>query len=270
MGLVTVALDWPGFGQISLAALLFLCLAAALAGAIDAVVGGGGLINVPALLLVAPGGEPLFALATNKIASVVGTSAALRTYARQTTIDWSSALPMASAAFAGAVGGAAFAGALAPGVLNGVVLVAMIGVGLYTWRKPELGVAETSRFTRFAQIGVMALGGALIGFYDGLAGPGTGAFLVFLLVGVVGFAFLRASATAKVVNVATNLGALLYFIPAGKVLWGLGLVLAVCNLGGAVFGARLAVRRGSAFVRRVFLTVVVALVVSLGWKVALG
>ncbi|NUT99629.1 MAG: TSUP family transporter [Saccharothrix sp.] len=264
------ALDWPGFGEISLAALLFLCLAAALAGAVDAVVGGGGLIQLPALLLIAPGGQPLYALATNKIAAVVGTASAVTTYARQTTIDWSSALPMALAAFGGAVGGAAFAGALAPGVLNAVVLVALVGVGLYTWRKPELGAAETPRFARGVQIGVMALGGGLIGFYDGLAGPGTGAFLVFLLVGVVGFAFLRASATAKIVNVATNLGALLYFIPAGKVLWGLGLVLAVCNVAGAVFGARLAVRRGSAFVRRVFLTVVVALVVSLGWKAAVG
>ncbi|XVV05402.1 sulfite exporter TauE/SafE family protein [Actinosynnema sp. CA-248983] len=264
------ALDWPGFGEITVAGLLFLCLAAALAGAVDAVVGGGGLIQLPALLLIAPGGQPLYALATNKVAAVVGTASAVTTYARQTTIDWWSALPMALAAFGGAVGGAAFAGALAPGVLNGVVLVALVGVGLYTWRKPELGVAETPRFKRVAQISVMALGGAVIGFYDGLAGPGTGAFLVFLLVGVVGFAFLRASATAKIVNVATNLGALLYFIPAGKVLWGLGLVLAVCNVAGSVFGARLAVRRGSAFVRRVFLTVVVALVVSLGWKAALG
>ncbi|MEU5690485.1 TSUP family transporter [Actinosynnema sp. NPDC020468] len=267
---MTAALDWPGFGQVSLAALLFLCLAAALAGAVDAVVGGGGLIQVPALLLIAPGGEPLFALATNKIASVVGTAAAVRTYARQTGVEWRSAVPMALAAFAGAVGGAAFAGSLAPGVLNGVVLVALVGVGLYTWRKPDLGVDEAPRFGGVAQVVVMALGGAVIGFYDGLAGPGTGAFLVFLLVGLVGFAFLRASATAKVVNVATNCGALLYFVPAGKVLWGLGAVLAVCNLAGAVFGARLAVRKGSAFVRRVFLTVVVALVVSLGWKVAAG
>ncbi|MFD7654008.1 sulfite exporter TauE/SafE family protein [Actinosynnema sp. NPDC059797] len=267
---MTTALDWPGFGQISLAALLFLCLAAALAGAVDAVVGGGGLVQLPAMLLVAPGGQPLYALATNKVAAVVGTAAAVRTYAKETTIDWWAAVPMALAAFGGAVGGAAFAGALAPGVLNGVVLVALVGVGLYTWRKPELGVAEAPRFARAAQVGVMALGGAVIGFYDGLAGPGTGAFLVFLLVGVVGFAFLRASATAKIVNVATNLGALLYFIPAGKVLWGLGLVLAVCNLTGAVLGAKLAVRRGSSFVRRVFLTVVVALVVSLGWKAAVG
>ncbi|WP_199442591.1 TSUP family transporter [Umezawaea beigongshangensis] len=264
------ALDWPGFGHVSLAGLLFLCAAAALAGAVDAVVGGGGLIQLPAMLLLAPGGQPVYAMATSKVAAVVGTSAAVRTYTRQTTVDWRAAGPMAAAAFAGAVGGAAFANALPAAVLNAVVFGALLLVGLYTWRKPDLGTAETTRFQRRAEIAVMAVGGAAIGFWDGLAGPGTGAFLVFLLVGVVGFAFLRASATAKIVNVATNLGALLYFIPAGRVLWGLGIVLAVCNVTGAVFGARLAIRKGSGFVRRVFLTVVVALLVSLGWKIAAG
>jgi uncharacterized protein len=114
----------------------------------------------------------------------------------------------------------------------------------------------------------MTAGGAAIGFYDGLAGPGTGSFLVFLLVGLVGFAFLQASATAKVVNTATNLGALVFFLPAGVVLLGLGAVLAVANLTGAVVGARMAVERGSAFVRRVFLVVVAVLVLTLAVRLA--
>ncbi len=177
---------------------------------------------------------------------------------------------MAVAALAGSVAGAAFADALPSAVLNVVVLVALVGVGLYTWRKPELGAAEAPRFGRWAGRLAMAGGGAVIGFWDGLAGPGTGSFLVFLLVGLIGYAFLRASATAKIVNIATNLGALLFFIPAGKVLWGLGAVMACCNVTGSVLGARLALRRGSAFVRRVFLTVVVTLVLSLGWKLAAG
>jgi uncharacterized membrane protein YfcA len=109
----------------------------------------------------------------------------------------------------------------------------------------------------------MAAGGAAIGFYDGLAGPGTGSFLVFLLVGLVGFAFLEASATAKAVNTATNCGALVFFLPAGVVLLGLGAVLAVANLAGAVIGARVAVSRGSGFVRKVFLVVVAVLVLTL-------
>nr|BFF00515.1 sulfite exporter TauE/SafE family protein [Streptoalloteichus tenebrarius] len=254
----------------SLVGLLFLCVAAFAAGTVDAVVGGGGLIQLPALMLLSPGGHTIYSLATNKVASMVGTTAALRTYARSTRIEWRSALLMAAAALAGAIGGARVADRLAPGVLNGVVLVAMVGVGYYTWRRRELGAHEHSRFGRPQELALMVLGGAVMGFYDGMTGPGTGSFLVFMLVGLLGFAFLRASATAKIVNIATNLGALVYFVPAGKVLWGLGLTMAACNLAGAVIGASVAVNRGSAFVRRVFLGVVTALVVTIGWKFAVG
>jgi uncharacterized membrane protein YfcA len=175
---------------------------------------------------------------------------------------------MAIAAFAGAIGGALLAAALPSRVLTVVVLIALIGVGFYTWRRPELGAVHAPRFPRRTQGAVMTAGGAAIGFYDGLAGPGTGSFLVFLLVGLVGFAFLEASATAKVVNTATNLGALVFFVPAGVVLLGLGAVLAVANLTGAVVGARMAVERGSAFVRRVFLVVVAVLVATLAIRLA--
>jgi uncharacterized membrane protein YfcA len=138
-----------------------------------------------------------------------------------------------------------------------------VAVLAYTLRTPSLGEVERLRLTPRVQRAVAVLGGAGIGFYDGLVGPGTGSFLVFLLVGAVGLSFLHASATAKVVNTATNLGALFFFLPAGVVLLGLGAVLAVANLAGAVVGARLAVRRGSGFVRRVFLVVVAVLVVTL-------
>jgi uncharacterized membrane protein YfcA len=255
-------LGWPGFGEITLLALLALLLAALVAGVVDAVVGGGGLVQLPALLLLLPG-APVLALASNKVASVVGTTAATITYARGTRVDWRAAALMAGTAFGGSVGGAAFAGALPATVLRVVVLVAVLGVGIYTLRTPHLGSTQRLRFGRRAQLVLMATGGAVIGGYDGLAGPGTGSFLVFLLVGAVGYAFLHASATAKLVNVATNLGALAYFVPAGHVVWGLALCMAVANLLGATLGARVAVRRGSAFVRRVFLVVVAVLVVSL-------
>ncbi|QUH01036.1 TSUP family transporter [Saccharopolyspora erythraea] len=264
------ALDWPGFADLSLAGLLFLCAAAFLAGAVDAIVGGGGLIQLPAMLLLVPGGEVIYSLATSKIAAVAGTTAAAHTYARKTPIDWRSALPMALVALLGSLGGAMFADALPSSVLNIVVLVALVLVGIYTWRKPDLGTAHAPRFQARTQVLVMIAGGAVIGFWDGIAGPGTGSFLVFLLVGLVGFAFVAASATSKIVNVATNVGALVFFIPAGKVLWGLGVLMAVSNITGSVLGALVASRRGSAFVRRVFLTVVVGLVASLGWKLALG
>lgn len=225
---------------------------------------------MPATLLMAPGGEVIYSLATNKVASLAGTSAAARTYAKRTPVEWRSALPMAAWAFFGSLAGAIFADALPSDVLHVVVLVALVAVGIYTWCKPALGTTESRRFSGRAQLLVMIAGGAVIGFWDGIAGPGTGSFLVFLLVGLVGCAFVSASATAKVVNVATNLGALVFFVPAGKVLWGLALVMAVSNMAGSVLGAVIAAKRGSGFVRRVFLTVVAGLVVSLGWKFAIG
>ena len=185
-------------------------------------------------------------------------------------IDRRHVVPLAVAAIVGAIGGALLAAALPSRVLTVIVLIALIGVGLYTWRRPELGAVHAPRFPRRTQGAVMTVGGAAIGFYDGLAGPGTGSFLVFLLVGLVGFAFLQASATAKVVNTATNLGALVFFVPAGVVLLGLGAVLAVANVAGAVVGARMAVERGSGFVRRVFLVVVAVLVVTLAVRLAVA
>ena len=267
---LTAPLTWPGFGEVSPLALLALCAASLLAGAVDAIVGGGGLVQLSALLIVLPGGEAIFSVATNKLASVVGTASAAVTFARRVPIDRRHAVPMAAAAFVGAIGGALLAAALPSRVLTVIVLIALIGVGLYTWRRPELGAVHAPRFPRRTQGAVMTAGGAAIGFYDGLAGPGTGSFLVFLLVGLVGFAFLQASATAKVVNTATNLGALVFFLPAGVVLLGLGAVLAVANLTGAVVGARMAVERGSAFVRRVFLVVVAVLVVTLAVPASRG
>jgi uncharacterized protein len=265
--MVNTPLDWPGFGSVTPLALAVLCLAAFAAGAVDAIVGGGGLIQLPALLLFAPGGAPVYSLATNKLASVVGTAAAAAGYARRVPIDWRHALAMAAAALAGSVGGALLATTLSARVLTAVVLAALVVVGLYTWRRPELGVRHAPRFGRRHQLLAMAAGGAVIGFWDGLAGPGTGSFLVFWLVGLVGFGFLDASATAKVVNTATNLGALLVFGPAGVVLLGLGAVMAAANVAGSLCGARIALRRGSEFVRQVFLLVVSVLVVSLAWRV---
>jgi len=255
-------LGWPGFSQVTLLALVILLVAAFAAGAVDAVVGGGGLVQLPALLLMLPG-APVLALATNKLASVVGTAAATATYARGTRVDWRAAGLMAVAAFAGSMTGAAFAGVLPATALRVVVLVAVLGVGFYTLRVRDLGLVEGTRLPRRTRLGLIIAGGALIGAYDGLAGPGTGSFLVFWLVGVAGYAFLPASATAKLVNVATNLGALAYFVPSGYVVWGVGASMAVANVAGATLGARVAIGRGSAFVRRVFLALSGVLAASL-------
>jgi hypothetical protein len=255
--------------EVGLQEVLILCVFAFLAGGLDAVVGGGGLVQLPALLVVLPQVPVVALLGTNKLASVVGTGSAAVTYARRVRIDRRSAAWMAGSAFVGSAAGALLATRVGSDVLKPLVLVALVAVLTYTLRTPSLGEVELLRLRAGAQRAVAVGGGALIGLYDGFVGPGTGSFLVFLLVGAVGLSFLHASATAKIVNTTTNVAALLLFAAGGHVLWALGAAMATANLAGSQVGARLAVRRGSAWVRRVFVVVVGALVVRLAYDVLL-
>ena len=247
--------------------MVVLCVFAFLAGTLDAIVGGGGLVQLPALLLVLPHVPVVTLLGTNKLSSIAGTGSAALTYARLVDVHRPTAVRMAAAAFVGSGGGALLATVLPSGVLRPVVLGALVAVLVYTLRRPGLGEVEALRLTPRRQNAVAIAGGALIGCYDGFVGPGTGSFLVFLLVGVVGLSFLHASATAKAVNTMTNLSALILFALGGHVLWGLGAAMATANLCGAQLGTRLAIRRGNAWVRRVFLVVVTALVARLAFDV---
>lgn len=246
--------------------LLLLCLAAFAAGSLDAIVGGGGLVQLPALLLVLPSTPVVTLLGTNKLSSIVGTLSAAVTYCRRVHVDRGTAVRMAGAAFLGSAVGAYFATVLESSVLRPVVLLALVGVFAYTLRRPSLGEVEALRLTPRRQATLALTGGFGIGAYDGLVGPGTGSFLVFLLVGAAGLSFLHASATAKVVNTATNLAALLLFAAGGHVMWALGLSMALCNLLGSQIGARLALRHGSAWVRKVFLVVVGVLIARLAYE----
>jgi hypothetical protein len=253
--------------EVELGDALLLCLFALLAGGLDAIVGGGGLVQLPALLVVLPQAPVVALLGTNKLASVVGTASAAVTYNRRIAVDRRTAVVMAVAAFLGSGAGALLATSVDGDVLKPVVLVALLAVLAYTIRTPSLGEVEQLRLSAGGQRAVAVVGGAGIGFYDGLVGPGTGSFLVFLLVGAVGLSFLHASATSKVVNTMTNLSALLLFALGGHVLWALGAAMAAANLLGSQLGTRLALRRGSAWVRRVFVVVVSALVLRLAWDV---
>lgn len=253
--------------DVGLGELLVLCSFAFLAGGLDAVVGGGGLVQLPALLVVLPQAPVVALLGTNKLASVVGTASAAVTYNRRIAVDRRTAAWMAGAAFIGSGAGALLATRVGSEVLKPVVLVALVAVLLHTLRSPSLGEVEQLRMRAGAQRATALVGGAVIGFYDGFVGPGTGSFLVFLLVGAVGLSFLHASATAKVVNTMTNLAALALFAAGGHVLWALGAAMALSNLAGSQVGTRLAIRRGSAWVRRVFLVVVTVLVLRLAHDV---
>ena len=243
----------------------FLAIAAFIAGLVDAVVGGGGLIQIPALLTAFPHAAPATLFGTNKIASIVGTSSAAIQYSRRVRIPWGVALPGAVAALVGAWLGARAVVFAPVELLRYLIVLLLILVAVYTFIKKDFGTHQNEitderlRMTRAVIIGLV------IGFYDGFFGPGTGSFLIFLLVRTIGMDFLRASVTAKIINVATNFSALLYFASSVELFWKLGALMALANLTGAVIGSRLALKHGSGFVRRMFLGVVVCLIAKLGY-----
>lgn len=247
--------------------LLLMALAAVSAGWVDAVVGGGGLIQLPALLLGFPQVAPIQILATNKLASIWGTSVSAVTYYRRVKPDLKTAIPLALLAFGGALIGALIASRIPRSAFDPIILLVLIGVGTYTVLKRTLGRETDLRFTGHRHL-LAAIGvGFLIGMYDGALGPGTGSFFVFALVGLLGYAFLEASAKAKIANVATNLAALVIFIPQGAVMWKVGLLMGLGNLAGGYLGARTAVAKGAGFVRIVFVIVVGAFIVKIGLDV---
>ena len=248
----------------TLTTLAFLGAAAFVAGWIDAVVGGGGLIQLPALLLGVPGATPAQILATNKFGSIWGTATSSVTYYRRVHPDLRTALPMAAVAYVGAVVGALIGLHIPKAAFYPIILVLLIAVGAYTLFKPSLGETTVLRFSGHRHTVFAMLTGFVIGVYDGALGPGTGSFMVFALVGLMGYAFLEASAKAKIANFATNLGALTVFIPGGHVMWVVGAVMAATNQLGGYVGARTAVARGSRFVRLVFIVVVGAFIVRIG------
>ncbi|MGP9527468.1 sulfite exporter TauE/SafE family protein [Glutamicibacter sp. AOP5-A2-18] len=248
---------------VSLWPLALLLLAALGAGWIDAVVGGGGLIQLPALLLF-PGITPVQALATNKLGSIFGTATSAVTYYRRTSPDLKTALPMAATALVGAFGGAGLATILPAQAIKPIIIAALIAVLLFTIFKPKAGELSRLRYTgRKHYLRALAIG-LIIGGYDGMVGPGTGSFLIISMVTVLGYNFLQSSAKAKIVNLCTNAGALLLFVPTGHVLVGLGLAMGVMNMIGGYLGARMAISKGSGFIRIVFVVVVSALIIKLG------
>jgi uncharacterized membrane protein YfcA len=253
--------------DVDLTTILLMALAGFGAGWIDAVVGGGGLVQLPALLLGFPGASPAQLLATNKIASIFGTATSSITYWRRVRPDLRTALPMAAVAYVGAVGGALIGLHIPKTAFNPIILVMLVVVGAYTVAKPSLGHETALRFDGHRHTVIAMVTGFVIGVYDGALGPGTGSFLVFALVGLMGYAFLEASAKAKIANFATNLGALTVFVPGGHVMWKIGAVMAVANIAGGYVGARTAVARGSRFVRVVFVVVLVAFIIRIGGSV---
>jgi len=247
--------------------LIFLALAALFAGFVDAVAGGGGLVQLPALFASLPDTPAATLFGTNKAASIWGTATAASQYLRRVRLPFALLACALPTALLGAWCGARTVSLLPPASLRPAVLVLLTGVAVHTFRRRELGAMHAPRWQGWPLFAAGAATGLLLGFYDGIFGPGTGAFLVFVFVRLFGYDFLHASAAAKLVNLATNAAALAFFVRHGHLLWAAAGLMAVCNVTGAVVGSHAALRFGVGFVRRVFLGVVILLIARLAYDV---
>ena len=247
--------------DISTLTLVFILVAAFSAGFVDAIAGGGGLIQLPALLISFPDREVAEVAGTNKLGSIFGTSAAALNYRRNIETDPKLLLAMVLPAFIGSGSGSLLATQISTEQLKIAIVVMLVAVFAYTLARPDLGKVEVLKGAAKRQRTVGAVAGLTIGFYDGFIGPGTGTLLMIVLVAALGFAFVGASAIAKVVNVATNFASILVFGISGSIMWVVGLAVGICNLAGGIIGSHVAIRRGSDFVRKFYLVVTFALIV---------
>jgi uncharacterized membrane protein YfcA len=252
--------------------MLFLVICAFLAGFVDSIVGGGGLIQLPALFVFLP---PALAvqiapvLGTNKFSSICGTAVATAQYTRKVKIDWRIVFPAAISAFVFSFLGARAVSLLNPKVIKPLILVLLVMVALYTYTRRKAAPKPLQIDRRWHFWLSLAIGSS-IGFYDGFFGPGTGTFLIISFVGLFGLDFLRASASAKVVNLSTNIAAISWFAASGNILFAYGIPMAVANIAGSAVGSRLAILKGSEFVRRFFLSVVLLLIIRFAWELGRG
>ena len=247
--------------------IILLCLFSFLAGLIDSIAGGGGLIQLPALFIVLPSLPVALLLGTNKLSSIAGTSIASFQYARHVDINMKATLPATVAALIFSFLGAKTVTLLNPGTMRPVILFLLVAIAIYTFMRKDFGALHVPKLGHGGQIVFSIITGGAIGFYDGFFGPGTGSFLIFIFISIFGFNFLSASASSKIINFATNLSAVIYFASTNNILYKIALPMAACNILGSIVGTRLAILKGSRFVRIFFLIVVSGLIIKLGWDI---
>lgn len=246
--------------------LALLGLAMFSAGFVDAIAGGGGLIQTPAMLLSFPDRNPVSVVATSKLAAFFGTSTAAIKYRKSIKTDPKLLLAMVIPAFFGACGGALLASHISQESFRLSIFFMMIAIFIYTLLKPDLGKVHIEKHSPKKLIVIGSIAATVIGFYDGLIGPGTGTMLMIALVAIMGFAFVAASAIAKVVNATTNFASIIVVGIHLGIMWKLGLVLGIANLAGGYTGSHLAIKKGSEFVRTFYLLVTAALILRLGYS----
>lgn len=252
------------FSMVTILSLMFFAF---IAGFLDAVVGGGGLIQLPALLINFPNTAIPTLFGTNKIAALSGTSIAAFQYAKRIRIDVSLLLITAVSSFIASFVGARTVSIINSDTLKPLILIILILIAIYTYFKKDLGALKTKELSKRQQMIYGSSLGLLIGFYDGFFGPGTGSFLVLSFVVVLGFEFVTASAYAKIINCFTNISALLVFISQGNYLLEIAILMAISNIIGNVIGANMALKRGNAFVRIIFLIIVSLMIIRYAYDV---
>lgn len=255
------------FEQYSTISILALIVLSFTAGFIDAIVGGGGLIQIPALLINLPNESLPTLFGTNKIAALSGTSFSAYQYSKRVKFDYKLLIFVAIFAFISSYLGATIVSQLSSESLKPAMLVILVLIAAYTFFKKDLGNSHTKTLSPIKQHIYGSIIGILVGFYDGFFGPGTGSFFVLGFVVIIGFDFLHASAYAKVINCLTNISALLLFIKQGNYIIEIALILAICNIFGSVIGTKLALNKGNKFIRVVFLVIVCLMIVRYGYDV---
>jgi uncharacterized membrane protein YfcA len=242
-----------------------LMLAGFVAGFVDSIVGGGGLIQLPAFLLAFPGLPPAVVLGSNKLAGFSGTTLAAVRYVRNTPVRWNAVLPAVITALIFAVIGAELVKLFDKELIKPIILILLIAVAVYTYLRKDFGIKTHEGLSQRATTVWALIIGAVLGIYDGFFGPGTGSFLIVIYVSLFGFDFLNASVSAKLVNVATNIAALASFIWSGNVIWEIGIPLALFNMAGSWLGVKTALKRGVKFIRVFFLVIVSALILKFAY-----
>lgn len=243
-----------------------LCCFAFLAGFIDAMVGGGGLIQLPAMFLLQPQLSLMQTLATNKTASFFGTSVAAAQYVKRVKINWRYLSPAIVSALAGSFGGALLVSYIHKEQFMPFIICTLFVVLLYTVFKKHLGLHMNPHKLSQTRYFVYAIAtGGIIGFYDGLIGPGTGSFLIFAFIMLFGYDFLHSSANAKVINCVTNIAALSFFLLQGSIIWSIAIPVGLANMLGNYIGSKLAMQKGSGFIRIFFIVIVLVLIAKLGY-----
>ena len=247
--------------------IIILCIAAFVAGFIDAIVGGGGLIQTPAVLVALPQYPVATLLGTTKIPSFFGTSMAAYQYAGRVPLQKNLLVLMCTLALASAYAGSKTVSIVSNSFMKPVIFGMLILVAIYTFTKKDFGAASSVQRSSKNELIISSFFALVVGFYDGFIGPGAGSFLILFFISLLGFDFLKASAHAKFVNLATNIGSIIFFGGSGHILYHYAIPMAVCNFTGSLLGARLAIWRGNAFIRVFFLVVIIGTILRFGYDI---